>query len=174
MKYLKISMVIFAVLSLTACFLLGGNGVKTITGSILVSTTNVKVGAFSGDYWFTDTGAANEDEVGDEISTAVTSFTPIAMATITGSTYTIDLPDDVTTMGELIAWVDTNDNDIFDFNNGAGEAGYFPMRDFDGTSYVVSIGYLFDDYAYSYYDGSTNNIATITADVSDGYNFTID
>jgi len=163
---------ILAIVLFTGCSLLGGGGPKTLTGSITGSTTNVVVGAFSNAYRFYDGLAGDEDEVASE-SAGGSSFTPIAKATITGTTYSIDLPEDVATMGYLIAWVDNNQNGVYDLGN--GEAGYFPMKSINGMDYVVSIGSIFGNYSYSYYDGTSNYIISID-DTNDaaGFNFTVD
>lgn len=169
MRKFSILFILAAVL-LAGCSLLGG-GTTTITGTINGSTVNVVVAVFSDDYWFLDDNTV-EDVVASEFSGG-TSFTPIVKATISGTGYSIDLPEDPETVGDLIAWVDADQDGVFDF--GDGETGYFPIKNVGGTEYVISIGYLFGNYTYGYYDGSTNQIVTISSD-SDaaGFNFTVD
>lgn len=171
MRLFFLSLILATFVLLSGCTLFGP-GPKTITGSITGSTSNLVIAAFSDDYWFLDNLSGDDDEVGSE-SGGGTSFDPIATGTISGSTYSITLPDDVSTMGDLIAFVDTNSNGTFDL--GAGELGYFPMKTVDGTAYVVSIGSLLENYTYNYYDGSTNHIVSIeTDDDAAGFNFTVD
>lgn len=164
-----IGLVIVSILLLTSCFLLGG-GPRTLTGTINGTTVNVVVAAFSDDYWFLDDNIT-EDEVESEFGGA-TNISPLAIGTISGTSFSITLPDDVTTVGDLIAWVDTDLDGIFDIGS---EQGYFPRKSVDGVEYVVSIGYLLESYTYQYYDGSTNYIISIETDSdASGFLFYVD
>ena len=178
MKFFLICLLFSALVLPTGCLLLGdgdGDGVRELTGAIGGSTINVKVGAFSDDHWFHDDSfAVEEDEVATESTAGATgAFTPLVLGTVSGSTYSITLPDEVETMGDLLAWVDTNSDGIFDLGT---EQGYFPVKTVDGTGYVISIGYILGDYSYSYYNTaeSMTYIISIDADESDGFDFTID
>ncbi len=164
MKYFFVALILFSFLIFSSCTL--ESDTDTVTGSILITTTNVKVGAFHNDLWFL--GSSSGDEV-TSISFGTAPYTPIVLGTITGSTYTITFPEDEDTMGDFIAWVDTDGDDILD----DGENAYFPMKDFDGTDYVVTIGYLLG-YTANHNDGSTNHIDSLDSAGTSGFDFTID
>ncbi len=164
MKYFFVALILFPFIFFSSCTL--ESDTDTVTGSILVSTTNVKVGAFHYDLLFS--GSSSGDEV-TSISFGTAPYTPIVLGTITGSTYTITFPEDEDTMGAFIAWEDTDGDDLLD----DGENAYFPMKDFDGTDHVVTIGYVLG-YTANHYDGSTNYIESLDTVGTSGFDFTID
>ncbi len=151
--------------------------IKTITGTI-VNADNVKVGAFSSDYWFLEDYSGDDDVVGHEFDGGTTgSFSPISFSIPDGdNNYSIDLPDNPELMGELIGWVDSNNDSVYDLGT---EAGYFPVKNINGTNRTIwSFGYVVMGntkiYLVSYEDdsGSQNDDLSIVG--ASGFNFNID
>jgi len=156
----------------------GGGGSDSISGTVSV-TANVKIGFFSNDYWFLDDFLSNEeDKVAEEFDAGPTgSYTPLKyVLPDNDGSYSISFPDDVTQTGDLIAWIDTNGDGVFDLGT---EDGYFSVKDFDGTLSVVSFGYYdiggVTGILVSYQDGqnvSQNDDISLVGYT--GYNFTLD
>ena len=149
-----------------------GSGGK-ISGTVSL-TAKVKVGSFSGDYWFTEDYMGEEDVVYREFATGTTgSFAPLEyVEPDEKGRYTLALPSDVTDTGDVIAWIDANGDGLFDLGT---EAGYFPIKEIDGTLYVVSFGYMIfgdtETYLVSYDTGQNDDIELVGYS---GYNFTLD
>ena len=103
----------------------GGNetaaGIKTVTGTVS-GGSNVIIGAFSSDYWFTADFSGEEDVVYREYDADTSGeFTPVASVIPEGGvSYSIYLPGNPEDMGELIAWDDTDDDGIFDLGTETG------------------------------------------------------
>jgi hypothetical protein len=149
---------------------------RTVTGTVSV-LTNVKIGAFSSDYWFLNSYTGEEDEVDHEFGVATVSFAPLVIVVPeAGGEYSIDLPADPTDMGELIAWVDTNTDSKFDLGT---EPGYFPVKQIGGAGRTIT-GFscinLGDTtyYLVSYSDGVVSHNDGFDVVGTGGFNFTID
>lgn len=162
-----------ALLLLNSCFLLGP-GVRTISGTIYGSTTNLVIGAFPNSFSFNGGGGINNsDEVVSEDSSAI-EFSPIAFATITGNTYEITLPEDVYDMGDLIAWVDPNQDRNLDFDDGIGEFAYLPVMTIGSNEYIVEISTFGSAYSFTYNDGTGVVEELLDSYNSDDFDFYID
>ena len=149
----------------------------------IVSATDlvdVKIGTFSSDYWFMADyfgGEDVEDVVDSEFSASSGEVSPISyVESGSDGTYSIELPGDVTSMGDLICWVDSDGDEAFDLGR---ETGYFPKKEIDGTLYVVSFCYVLIGDESTYLIGYQNNQNTSqNTDIEivgyTGYNFTVD
>lgn len=173
----KLILIISTVLILTACDPEGDAGTE-ISGTVS-STSNVKIGIFSSDYWFLDDFSSGEEDVVYEEWDGGTSgsYTPVTMTEPSDDgSYFIAAPGDMAQTGDLIAWIDTNGDNVFDLGT---EAGYFPIKNIEGTDYVVSLGYLnflgTEAIIVSYTD---NDSVSQNTDISilgySGFNFTLD
>ncbi len=153
-----------------------GSGSWTISGTVSV-ISNVLVGRFSSDYWFVEDFGGEEDVVYEEWNSSSTNgeFSPLhTVSPEADGSFSIALPENVEDMGDLIAWVDSDGDGMFNLGT---ESGYFPWKEIEGTDYVVSFGYAisgsYSTYTINYYDG-INQIVDIEIIGSSGFFFTLD
>ncbi len=183
MNRINLFFVLWPVLLLFSC---GGGGndeetsasARNITGTVNISTTDVVIGTFHDDYWFSSSYSGDEDVVASEFSTTPPAeFSPLGTALPDGSGfYNLSLPSDPSTLGCVIAWVDSDGDGKFDLGT---ESGYFPVKTIDGTDYVIdsfgwidlsSLGYGVY-YLVSYGSGNNDGFDIVG---NGGFNFSID
>ncbi len=166
MKYLLLTIIIFQSIFFSSCSESIYSDTDTVSGSILVSTTNVKVGVFHDD--LSIYGYSSGDEV-TSIYGGTAPYVPIVLGTISGDSYTITFPEDENTMGAFIAWIDTNNDNLL----AESERAYFPMKYFNEKEYVVTITYYLG-YSTRYVEGIYAYIDSLDTVGTSGFNFTID
>lgn len=174
MKLKMLLPLLFAAALFPACDDSGGDGGGswTITGTVS-DTTNVMVATFSSDFSFW-ASLGDEDVVEREWDAGTSGeFSPLsAVSPGADGSYSIDLPDDVEAMGDLIAWADTDGDGKFDLGT---ETAYFPWKTIGGTDYVIGFGYavMGSDSTYLISYGGSNN-TDIDIIGTSAYFFTID
>ena len=115
-------------------------GILTVSGTYELSLdNNPKIGIFAAGSNFT-TVYVNEVAYQEE------TFVPMVIVTPGGDgSYSIDFPEDLSSVGHLIVWHDSIDDDIFDLEN--DEQGLFPIKTIGVTDHVItgweSVGNLF-------------------------------
>jgi len=165
-----IYLIIIAGLLITGCSSDSGGESGAISGTVSL-TVNVKIGRFTFDDYFFGSSSPDEDRVSS--LSGAGAYTPLETTLPSDDgTYSLNLPDDVTQMGTVVAWIDTNGDGNFDLGT---ETGYLPVKNIDGTDYVVHFGYLSAGGAsailVSYGSGQNDDISLVGYT---GYNFTLD
>ena len=119
----------FIVFILTACN--PETGILTISGKYLMSLdNNPKIGIFPA-------GISFSVITWNEVEYLDGSFAPIVVVVPDADgSYSIDFPQDLSTVGQLIAWYDYTDDDSFNMND--DEAGFFPVITVIETEYVIT------------------------------------
>ena len=157
----------------------GGSSDTTLTGTV-TGGTNVVVGVFSKDLSFVDENdndPGNDDVVASEgFINDTGSFTPLVQSSVGTGSYSLTLPSDPTTAGDLVAWDDANSDGVFDLGT---ETGYFAVKNIDGNDQIITgLGYASGNgvtvYVISYFYNSTAHIIDFTNISTSGFNFTID
>lgn len=170
-KYLVLILLIL----ITSCVYYG-SGIRTVTGTV-TGGSNVKVGVFPSTVIFypdTFVPAGDPDVVySDNLYNTDGIFTPVDFVSPSGGAYSIILPEDPSLINNLIAWDDTNNDNIYDM---PAEAAYFPVKAINGTDYVIKYFTNIEvteeiTYIVNYGDHYDDNFDAIGAD---GFNFTFD
>lgn len=135
----------FLVLILSSCILLG-SGTRIVSGTLTGNVpATVKVGLFAPGSATTfihdsfnnlDLDIVKANDLGDEIGDAAGPFTPVVVAVPSGGSYTIEFPEDPSTVKCLIAWNDVDGDGLYDFDNTA-ETAYLPVKTIDEVNYAV-------------------------------------
>ena len=129
MKHILLLIIPFLILSLSACD--PETGILTISGEYLMSLdNNPKIGIFPA-------GVEFNVIFWNEVDYSDGSYTPLVVVVPDADgSYSIDFPQDLSTVGQLIAWHDSSDNNIFDL--GFEEFGLFPVKTVIETDYGIT------------------------------------
>jgi len=126
------------IILLTSCVYYG-SGIQIVTGTVTGSPANLKIGLFDPAVFFTydeyTIGAETDEIFMDNLDQETGTYTPVLLIAPTGTTYSLTLPDDPSTVKCLIAWDDTVNDDIFDIGT---ENGFLPVKTIDNIEYVVT------------------------------------
>lgn len=149
MKKLFIPLLLGLLLILSSCD--PETGILTVSGTydVNLDLTNPKVGIFPAGSNFSASGGNYIDYIDD-------SFVPMVVVTPAGDgSYSIDFPADLSSVGHLIVWGDSSDNNIFNLE--FEETAYFPIKTVVETDYIITGWQSVGDLYYAV-DGDSNQI----------------
>jgi hypothetical protein len=147
MKKLSLPLLVGLLLILSSCD--PETGILTVSGTVSVDLdlSNPKVGIFP--------AGSNFTQSVDNLVSYDGTFVPLVVVTSAGDSYSIDFPADLSSVGHLIVWGDSNNNNILDVVG--DDPRFFPIKTIVVTDYIITGWQSVGDLYYAV-DGDSNQI----------------